>query len=77
MAESQGQGPRHCRTRQAIGGHGMKRNKAVEALRDIEGDAHEARADWFADHDDDVLAFRLKAIAEKAANAAKAIGGGL
>ena len=52
----------------------MKRNEAVNAARDIESDAHFARANWFADHDNVALAFRLRAISEKAANAAKALG---
>ena len=48
---------------------------AMRAVREIEADAHYARANYLADNDGEMLVFRLRAISEKAASAAKELGG--
>lgn len=51
-----------------------KERRIVNVARDIESDAHMARANYFADRDLAALRYRLKRIGEMALDAAGDIG---
>lgn len=51
-----------------------KERRIVNIARDIEGKAHIARANYFADRDVAALRYRLRRIGEKALDAAGDIG---